>query len=220
MSSVPDSYVPYWETQTAQAIIADTLSGVQNGLDGTFHGDGYTTTYSPLFYTRLYEIMTEQARKESRIGDGTFFVGNVLDCAAAKDSSIRKYIMATKNRLWPREAENEEDRLRREAQEDQERKKRASERRRQATEEMQRRQQAFLDKMKSEMDSGSNLFGETEEEKEEKDPNLQIKPLEYHCVICNLTGPSTSSNPIGLVILLQATSVLAHRCPSGTFTEF
>jgi len=218
LSSSPDSYLPYWETSAAQNIIAEAESGKQNGLDpATFHRDGYTTSYSPLFYTQLYNVMTEQGLHESRIGDGPFFIGNVLDRLCRLDTSCREYILEMKRKLWPKEAENEEEKLRREAEEDAERKKKASDRRRQATEDMQRRQKAFLDKMRSEMDSGSNPFGETEEE--DPDQDSYIKPLEYHCVICNLTGPSTSANPIGLVILLQATSVLGHRRGKGKIRQ-
>jgi E3 ubiquitin-protein ligase UBR3 len=41
---------------------------------------------------------------------------------------------------------------------------------------------------------------------------------EYDCVICNQASPSTSDRPMCLVVLLQATSVLAHKryWPSGS----
>lgn len=38
-----------------------------------------------------------------------------------------------------------------------------------------------------------------------------IKPVEYDCVICNQTSASSDDNPIGLVILLQSSSMLGHR---------
>ncbi|KAK5890267.1 hypothetical protein CesoFtcFv8_013802 [Champsocephalus esox] len=34
----------------------------------------------------------------------------------------------------------------------------------------------------------------------------------YDCVICGQSGPSTEDRPTGLVVLLQASSVLGHRC--------
>lgn len=33
----------------------------------------------------------------------------------------------------------------------------------------------------------------------------------YDCVICNVCSPSTEAKPMGLVVLVQATSVLGHR---------
>ncbi|TWW80793.1 E3 ubiquitin-protein ligase ubr3 [Takifugu flavidus] len=36
----------------------------------------------------------------------------------------------------------------------------------------------------------------------------------YDCVICGQSGPSTEERPFGLVVLLQASSVLGHRCRS------
>ncbi|KAI5107182.1 E3 ubiquitin-protein ligase UBR3 isoform X4 [Silurus meridionalis] len=36
----------------------------------------------------------------------------------------------------------------------------------------------------------------------------------YECVICGQSGPSTEDRPTGLVVLLQASSVLGHRCCS------
>lgn len=36
----------------------------------------------------------------------------------------------------------------------------------------------------------------------------------YDCVICGQSGPSTEDRPTGLVVLLQASSVLGHRCKS------
>ncbi|KAG7272352.1 hypothetical protein CRUP_011600, partial [Coryphaenoides rupestris] len=37
----------------------------------------------------------------------------------------------------------------------------------------------------------------------------------YDCVICGQSGPSTGDRPTGLVVLLQASSVLGHRCKTG-----
>ncbi|XP_035263967.1 E3 ubiquitin-protein ligase ubr3 isoform X5 [Anguilla anguilla] len=37
----------------------------------------------------------------------------------------------------------------------------------------------------------------------------------YDCVICGQSGPSTDERPTGLVVLLQATSVLGHRCKNN-----
>ena len=39
---------------------------------------------------------------------------------------------------------------------------------------------------------------------------------EYDCVICNQTSPSTEDKPMGLAVLVQATSVLGHKRRSPT----
>ncbi|XP_058889679.1 E3 ubiquitin-protein ligase ubr3-like isoform X2 [Acipenser ruthenus] len=42
----------------------------------------------------------------------------------------------------------------------------------------------------------------------------QDSEILYDCVICGQSGPSTEDRPTGLVVLLQASSVLGHRCKS------
>lgn len=44
-----------------------------------------------------------------------------------------------------------------------------------------------------------------------QDEEEEVLEKEYDCIICNTTSPSTESNPIGLVVLLQSTSVVGHR---------
>lgn len=38
-----------------------------------------------------------------------------------------------------------------------------------------------------------------------------ISKQEYDCVICSQSTPSTEDKPMGLVVLVQATSVVGHR---------
>lgn len=38
-----------------------------------------------------------------------------------------------------------------------------------------------------------------------------VSKQEYDCVICNQSSPSTEDKPMGLVVLVQATSVIGHR---------
>lgn len=47
-------------------------------------------------------------------------------------------------------------------------------------------------------------------DQEENTAKLTSKK-EYDCVICNQTSPSTEDKPMGLVVLVQATSVIGHE---------
>lgn len=42
-----------------------------------------------------------------------------------------------------------------------------------------------------------------------------VSKQEYHCVICNQSSVSTEDKPMGLVVLVQATSVIGHRRRQG-----
>ena len=60
--------------------------------------------------------------------------------------------------------------------------------------------------MHNSMETGP--IGDEEEEAEPSGPNIR---QEYDCVHCHQTQPSTQDQPMGLVVLLQATSVLGHK---------
>lgn len=46
----------------------------------------------------------------------------------------------------------------------------------------------------------------------------QVVIEKYDCVICNQASPSNTDRPMCLVVLLQATSVLAHRRPHSALS--
>lgn len=46
---------------------------------------------------------------------------------------------------------------------------------------------------------------------QEESPTQMPSKKEYHCVICNQTTTSTEEKPMGLVVLVQATSVVGHE---------
>ena len=60
--------------------------------------------------------------------------------------------------------------------------------------------------MRNTMETGP--IGDEEEAAEPSGPNIR---REYDCVHCHGTQPSTQDQPMGLVVLLQATSVLGHK---------
>lgn len=44
-----------------------------------------------------------------------------------------------------------------------------------------------------------------------EEENTVMSKIEYDCVICSQASPSTEEKPMGLVVLLQASSIIGHR---------
>uniref|UniRef100_A0A673M6J4 E3 ubiquitin-protein ligase n=1 Tax=Sinocyclocheilus rhinocerous TaxID=307959 RepID=A0A673M6J4_9TELE len=91
------------------------------------------------------------------------------------------------------------------------------ERRQRARERQQKLLAEFASRQKSFMETAMDV------ESTETDAVMDMgsaEPLDsevlYDCVICGQSGPSTEDRPTGLVVLLQASSVLGHRCRSDT----
>ncbi|KAI7808282.1 putative E3 ubiquitin-protein ligase UBR3 [Triplophysa rosa] len=91
------------------------------------------------------------------------------------------------------------------------------ERRQRARERQQKLLAEFASRQKSFMETAMDV------ESPESDAVMDVgssEPLDsevlYDCVICGQSGPSTEDRPTGLVVLLQASSVLGHRCRSDT----
>ncbi|XP_052004411.1 E3 ubiquitin-protein ligase ubr3 isoform X2 [Xyrauchen texanus] len=91
------------------------------------------------------------------------------------------------------------------------------ERRQRARERQQKLLAEFASRQKSFMETAMDV------ESPEADAVMDVgsaEPLDseilYDCVICGQSGPSTEDRPTGLVVLLQASSVLGHRCRSDT----
>lgn len=181
-------------------------------------------------YQVLFNLVTNG--EDSRIGDGTFFVAKLLDKIAAKDDSCRDHIINSRERLWPRKKlEAEEECRAKEEEEKGERRRKARERQSKLMAEFAKKQQLFMAKAMTEefvessrLSSGSTAdnLGGLDSSYEGMDGmgshtclGVTIKPIEYDCVICSQTTPSTSDNPVGLVTLLQPSSVLGHRQKYG-----
>ncbi|XP_058064446.1 E3 ubiquitin-protein ligase Ubr3 [Anopheles bellator] len=160
---------------------------------------------------------------ESRIGDGPFFIGSLLRKIAALDASCAARIDEVRRELWPNQRERQAEQKAREAREKEERTKRAKERQKKMMEEFANRQKRFMLLAMTSMGgdpSSMDCFEDEEEEDvdevEAAEAELQrqaqlLRETEYDCIICNTSGPSTESNPIGLVVLVETTSVMGHR---------
>ncbi|XP_017785571.1 PREDICTED: E3 ubiquitin-protein ligase UBR3 isoform X2 [Nicrophorus vespilloides] len=144
-------------------------------------------------------------RNPVAFGDGTFYVARLLDRIAGMDQQCKDSIQETKNRLWPKQEEGEEEQIQRENKEREERRRRAKERQRQLMQEFANKQKQFME---------SAMETETENKMDWSPTSAETsEPMnqEYDCVICNQSSPSTEERPMGLVVLVQATSVMGHR---------
>nr|XP_018904322.1 PREDICTED: E3 ubiquitin-protein ligase UBR3 isoform X2 [Bemisia tabaci] len=147
----------------------------------------------------------KQESNDSRIGDGPFFIAKVLKKIMELDELCRENVIATRDKLWPRQpGESEKKRKVREELEKIERRRRARERQQKLMEEFASKQKQFLQKAMETDEEGMDW------DSEEPTKSLCSK-VEYDCVICNQTTPTTEDKPMGLAVLVQATSVLGHK---------
>ncbi|XP_064095704.1 E3 ubiquitin-protein ligase ubr3-like isoform X3 [Macrobrachium nipponense] len=162
-------------------------------------------TGKPNSYRPNFEDMSD-----SRIGDGPFFIAKLLNKLGRHDLSAKKCILDTIARLYCKREEDSSASSEEEARAREEKRKRAKERQKRVMAEFANRQRQFMEQNKAEAaeaEAGVNDAMEVEEQEPERQK-------EYDCVICNQSIPSTPERPVGLVVLLQATSVLGHRTSS------
>ena len=141
--------------------------------------------------------------RESRIGDGAFFVEKVLDKICELDEACEHCVKVTRIQLWPiqhaREAQEDQEQ---EKDEQEARRRRAKERQAKMMKDFAERQQKF---MKQIIENDENM-----EDDDAMTTSTTMVRQEYDCVHCHQTQPSSLEKPMGLVVLLQATSVLGH----------
>ncbi|KAK4316848.1 hypothetical protein Pmani_012025 [Petrolisthes manimaculis] len=147
---------------------------------------------------------------DSRIGDGPFFIGKLLDKMGRYDHAAQQSILDTISCLYCKKEEDSSASSEEEARAREEKRKRAKERQKRVMQEFANRQRQFMEQNKSEA-TEAEMGGTDAMEVEEEQPE---RHKEYDCVICNQSIPSTPERPVGLVVLLQATSVLGHRTSS------
>lgn len=144
---------------------------------------------------------------EARIGDGPFFIGNLLRKIARADEGCAQSINEIRQRLWPNQREKQAEQRAKETKEKEERSKRARERQQKLMEEFANKQKRFMEQTAEEMD-----FCDDEQENDDEEVTRE---KEYVCIICNQTSPSTESKPIGLVVLIESSGVVGHRRKCG-----
>lgn len=122
LSGVPDSYNPE-----------------QNAMSDNEASSSSSTSDS--------SSSTSSSFSESRIGDGPFFISQLLRKIADLDPMCKQSIIETRNKLWPRMQECEEDEQReRENREREERRRRAKERQQKLMAEFANKQKQFMEK--------------------------------------------------------------------------
>ena len=142
---------------------------------------------------------------QSRIGDGCFFIEKVLDKICSLDSACEQFIKVNRTQLWPTQHAHEAEMdIRQEQEEAEARRRRARERQARMMREFAERQQRF---MRSAMETATTDDVDEEEVETDRTNIIQL----YDCVHCHQSQSSTEEKPMGLVVLLQATSVLGHK---------
>ncbi|CAG9786509.1 unnamed protein product [Diatraea saccharalis] len=154
---------------------------------------------------KLDSFSLEEAPPETDepIGDGPYFIGQVLRALAQLDVRCAAAIQHVRHSLWPNQRERQAEQRARERREKEERSRRARERQAAVMREFARRQQQFMSHVRA---AAQHM---------EWDEDRAPPERHYDCVICNTTAPASHHDPIGLVALLQSTSVLGHRRRAG-----
>ena len=149
----------------------------------------------------------------SRIGDGSFFVEKVLDKICDIDEICAENVAASRQALWPDYHEDEAKKdAERERLEAEAKKRKARERQKQMMEQLAQQRKKFAANIKATEEASKETKTSSEKSKEEQEPTVEPpKSTEYTCCHCLVQGPATESKPIGLVILFQSSSVLAHK---------
>lgn len=141
-------------------------------------------------------------------GDGITAIERILTKAAARSCQIKRSIQDICGKVCPPVPPKKNSPSDKKAMDKEERRQRARERQQKLLAEFASRQKSF---METAMDVESP---ETEAAMDLGSSEVMESEVLYDCVICGQSGPSTEERPIGLVVLLQASSVLGHRCKS------
>uniref|UniRef100_A0A8D0CHZ5 E3 ubiquitin-protein ligase n=1 Tax=Scleropages formosus TaxID=113540 RepID=A0A8D0CHZ5_SCLFO len=142
-------------------------------------------------------------------GDGVTAIERILTKAAARSHQNHRCILELCARSAPPAPPKRSSSADKKIMDKEERRQRARERQQKLLAEFASRQKSFMetamDVESPEADTAMDLDASEQQEAEAL----------YDCVICGQSGPSTDERPAGLVVLLQATSVLGHRSRSA-----
>uniref|UniRef100_A0A3Q2WFT4 E3 ubiquitin-protein ligase n=1 Tax=Haplochromis burtoni TaxID=8153 RepID=A0A3Q2WFT4_HAPBU len=141
-------------------------------------------------------------------GDGITAIERILTKAATRSCQIKRSIQDICGKVCPPVPPKKNSPTDKKAMDKEERRQRARERQQKLLAEFASRQKSF---METAMDVESP---DTEAAMDLGASEVMESEILYDCVICGQSGPSTEDRPTGLVVLLQASSVLGHRCKS------
>uniref|UniRef100_A0A8C5D6X2 E3 ubiquitin-protein ligase n=1 Tax=Gadus morhua TaxID=8049 RepID=A0A8C5D6X2_GADMO len=142
-------------------------------------------------------------------GDGITAIERILTKAAGRSRHSQRSIQEICGKVCPPVPPKKSSPADKKTLDKEERRTRARERQQKLLAEFASRQKSFMETaMDVESPDGEAAMdlGLTE---------LMDSEILYDCVICGQSGPSTEDRPTGLVVLLQASSVLGHRCKTG-----
>ncbi|XP_066544648.1 E3 ubiquitin-protein ligase ubr3 isoform X2 [Amia ocellicauda] len=141
-------------------------------------------------------------------GDGITAIERILTKAAIRSRQNRRSIQEICRKISPPVPPKKNSPADKKTMDKEERRQKARERQQKLLAEFASRQKSFMetamDVESPDADVAMDL-GSSEQ---------QVSEVLYDCVICGQSGPSTDDRPTGLVVLLQASSVLGHRCKS------
>ncbi|GIY97040.1 e3 ubiquitin-protein ligase ubr3 [Caerostris extrusa] len=144
----------------------------------------------------------------SRIGDGVMFAERLLNQIASSNIENLSAIQNIRQKIWPQKIDVESSPSS-ENMDKSERRRRAKERQQKLMAEFASKQKAFMQKaMETDSKEGTSSAEEVFEDIQK----------EYECVICSQMSASEEDRPVGMVVLLQATSVAghSHQIPNRT----
>ncbi|XP_017547893.1 E3 ubiquitin-protein ligase ubr3 isoform X1 [Pygocentrus nattereri] len=141
-------------------------------------------------------------------GDGITAIERILAKAASRSRHSKRCLQEICGRVCPTVTAKKNSPGDKKSMDKEERRQRARERQQKLLAEFASRQKSFME---------TAMDVESPEAEAAMDVG-SAEPLDsdvlYDCVICGQSGPSTEDRPTGLVVLLQASSVLGHRCRS------
>ncbi|XP_052094995.1 E3 ubiquitin-protein ligase UBR3-like [Mytilus californianus] len=149
---------------------------------------------------------------DAPIGDGPYFIGQVLDKLSQQSTSCARNIEELYSVTSPKKDNMKH------SERDEERRRKAKERQKKLMEQFANKQKAFMEQNKEADISDDDTKPSSSSESQTGSFTAGIEK-EYECVICGHSSPSTEDKTIGLVVLMQATSVLGHRLQTDTPIE-
>ncbi|XP_036400792.1 E3 ubiquitin-protein ligase ubr3 [Megalops cyprinoides] len=155
------------------------------------------------------ERLDEPAAARYAHGDGVTAIERILAKAAARSRQSRRSIQEICAEASPPAPPKKSSPADKKTMDKEERRQKARERQQKLLAEFASRQKSF---METAMDVESPEADVAMDLGVAEVPESEVL---YDCVICGQSGPSTDERPTGLVVLLQASSVLGHRCRSA-----
>nr|XP_042905267.1 E3 ubiquitin-protein ligase ubr3 isoform X1 [Parasteatoda tepidariorum] len=138
---------------------------------------------------------------DSRIGDGAKFVERLLDHIVASGIDKLCAVQLIRQKLWPQKIDDSSSSTSDSSVDKEERRRRAKERQQKLMAEFASKQKAFMQKtMETEAKASTSAQADSI-------PDVR---KEFECVICGQMSASEENRPVGMVVLLQATSVVGH----------